>query len=491
VGLRRPGEYEVVQAENESPTTPGAILANKYRVERVLGQGGMGVVVEARHLTLDERVALKFLLPAFAKHQEAAARFLREARAAVKIKSAHVARVSDVGTLESGAPYMVMEYLAGADLSAVLEKQGTLPLEAAVDYLVQASEAIAEAHSHGIVHRDLKPANLFLAHHPDGSPLIKVLDFGISKVQNEAGNDGLTRTTAAMGSALYMSPEQIRQAKSVDHRTDIYALGVTLYELLAGRQPFVADTFPALCVEIATGTPADLRTLRRDLPEEFVRVVEKAFARKLDERYQTISEFVLALAPWAPSQAQVLVDRIARAGGHRAPGLSNSVDGTGRHVPVQRAAALSNSGARTDLTAEMSEPARSKPPWLWLGAAALVVVGGLGVALAVSSGRSEDVAPSAASTASPLPPAPLAVAEPTPPAQPSAVAGNPSPAVPAPVVTLEPKAAANDTLTPTKARAVVTPSAGKPRAPAASKPKPQASTVSAKPANTLRPDEYR
>src|SRR6188768_3429095 len=138
-----------VQAETQSPTTPGAILANKYRVEKLLGQGGMGVVVEARHLTLDERVALKFLLPEFAKHPEASARFLREARAAVKIKSAHVARVSDVGTLETGAPYMVMEYLAGADLSDVIQHQGLLIVEDAVDYIIQACDAIAEAHSHG------------------------------------------------------------------------------------------------------------------------------------------------------------------------------------------------------------------------------------------------------------------------------------------------------------------------------------------------------
>src|SRR5262245_32594102 len=187
----------------------------------------MGVVVEARHIALDERVAIKFLLPDYARAPEASARFLREARAAVKIKSEHVARVSDVGELETGAPYMVMEYLDGRDLAGVLEKTGVLPIPDAVDYIIQGSEAIAEAHTYGIVHRDLKPANLFLTRRPDGTPLVKVLDFGISKVQSE-GVDKLTKTSAMLGSALYMSPEQMQHTRSVDLRTDVYALGISL-----------------------------------------------------------------------------------------------------------------------------------------------------------------------------------------------------------------------------------------------------------------------
>src|SRR5262249_7967928 len=154
----------------------------------------------------------------------------------VKIKSEHVARVSDVGTLETGAPYMVMEFLDGHDLSKLLETRGVFTIADAVDYVIQGCEAIAEAHSYGIVHRDLKPANLFLTRSKDGSPFVKVLDFGISKVSNHEV-ESLTRTTAAMGSALYMSPEQMQQTRSVDHRTDIYALGVAVYEMLAGKQP--------------------------------------------------------------------------------------------------------------------------------------------------------------------------------------------------------------------------------------------------------------
>ncbi len=323
----------------QSPTVPGSVLAGKYRVERILGQGGMGVVVEARHIALDERVALKFLLPEYASHPEAAARFLREARNAVKIKSEHVARVSDVGTLESGAPYMVMEYLEGRDLSGVLEKTGVIGIQDAVDYVIQGSEAIAEAHSHGIVHRDLKPANLFLSKRPDGMPIVKVLDFGISKNSGN-GVDNLTKTTAAMGSALYMSPEQMQQTRSVDHRTDIYALGISLYELLAGKQPFYADTLPQLCAEILTGVPTPLRTARPDVPEGLAVVIERAYARDRAARFQSVAEFVVALAPFAPPRSQNTIERVARMGGIALPQVGSSgvfaapsLDGGGPRPP--------------------------------------------------------------------------------------------------------------------------------------------------------------
>ncbi len=297
-----------------TPIIPGSVLAGKYRVERIIGQGGMGVVVEARHIALDDRVALKFLLPEHSMNPEAATRFLREARAAVKIKSEHVARVSDVGTLDSGAPYMVMEFLEGADLSQTLEKQGVLQVEDAIDYIIQGCEAIAEAHQHGIVHRDLKPANLFLSKRPDGMPIVKVLDFGISK-DTGAAVDNLTKTTAAMGSALYMSPEQMQQTRSVDHRTDIYALGIALYELLAGKQPYYAETLPQLCAEILTGTPTPIRTLRPEIPDGLAVVIEKAYARDKGQRHQSIADFVIALAPYAPTRTQPTIERVARMAG--------------------------------------------------------------------------------------------------------------------------------------------------------------------------------
>jgi serine/threonine-protein kinase len=303
---------------DDVPVQPGQVLAGKYRVDRVLGRGGMGVVVEARHVQLDERVALKFLLPDYAKVPEASARFLREARAAVKIKSEHVARVSDVGTLETGSPYMVMEFLEGTDLSKALERYGVCQIPDAVDYLLQTCEAIAEAHAHGIVHRDLKPANLFLTRRPDGTPMIKVLDFGISKMAG-SGVDNLTRTTTSMGSALYMSPEQMQTTRGVDHRTDIYALGISLYELLAGKQPYYADTLPQLCAEVLTGTPTPIRQLRPEVPDGLAAVLERAYARDREQRFQTIAELCAGLAPWAPTRSQNTLDRIARMAGVAQP----------------------------------------------------------------------------------------------------------------------------------------------------------------------------
>src|SRR4051812_21122001 len=242
----------------------------------------MGVVVAAHHLQLDERVAIKFLLPQALESPEAVARFAREARAACKIKSDHVARVTDVGTLESGSPYMVMEYLEGSDLSELVRKRGALPVEETVELVLQACEALAEAHKLGIVHRDLKPANLFCVKRSDGLPYVKVLDFGISKVTNvgASGPDmSMTRTTAVMGSPLYMSPEQMTAAKNVDARTDIWALGVVLYELLSGKVPFHGDTYPELCIKIATQPPPPIREIRPDLPEAVGQVVARCLQK--------------------------------------------------------------------------------------------------------------------------------------------------------------------------------------------------------------------
>jgi eukaryotic-like serine/threonine-protein kinase len=321
------------QNPSASAVVPGALLANKYRVERVLGQGGMGYVVEARHVALEERVALKFLLPEYAKHPEASARFLREARAAVKIKSEHVARVSDVGTLDSGAPYMVMEFLDGADLAQTLQKNGVLSVDDAIDYILQGCEAIAEAHSYGIVHRDLKPANLFLAKRADGSPLVKVLDFGISKVIG-GGDHALTKTTTAMGSALYMSPEQMQETRGVDHRTDIYSMGIALFELLAGRQPFYAETLPQLCAEVLTGVPTPMSAYRPDIPADLANRLERAYERDKNRRYQSIAEFAVALAPYAPERSRQTIERLARMGGLAPPMRSENSSSNLRVVPT-------------------------------------------------------------------------------------------------------------------------------------------------------------
>lgn len=298
--------YEVV--------TEGQVLAGKYRVERVLGEGGMGVVVAARHLQLDERVALKFMRPEALTNSDAVARFAREARAAVKIKSEHVARVSDVGTLENGAPYMVMEYLEGGDLSSWVKHQGSLPLELAVDFVLQASEAIAEAHALGIVHRDLKPANLFVIRRPDGAWSVKVLDFGISKMTGLSGSGpdfGMTKTSAVMGSPHYMSPEQMRSVKDADARSDIWSLGVIMYELLAGVTPFTADAYPELVLKIASEPPAPLRNRAPHVPLGIEQVILRCLDKDPANRFATVGELAVALLEFAPPSGSLSVERIS------------------------------------------------------------------------------------------------------------------------------------------------------------------------------------
>jgi len=294
-------------------------LLGKYRIDRVLGRGGMGVVVEAHHLALDERVALKFLLPQLAVLPDATERFLREARAVIRIKGEHVARVMDVGTLQTGEPFLVMEFLEGEDLLKVLKRAGQLPIFEAVDYVIQACDAIAEAHALGIVHRDIKLANLFRTVGPDGSVIVKVLDFGISKVSGSKGIDRLTRTAMTMGSAHYMSPEQMHSMRDVDHRADIYSLGVTLFTLLAGQHPFPGDSVPAVYANILTGTPVDLGRLRPDVPEPLARAIARAYAREPAGRYPSVAELVFAISAYAPPQSKPTIDRVARMTGRAAP----------------------------------------------------------------------------------------------------------------------------------------------------------------------------
>jgi eukaryotic-like serine/threonine-protein kinase len=311
--------------ENSAGVRPGEVLAGKYRVERVLGVGGMGVVVAATHLQLEERVAIKFLLPEMLRNPEVVGRFAREARAAVKIKNEHVARVSDVGTLDGGAPYMVMEFLEGEDLAAWLQQRGPLPIEQAIDFVLQACVAVADAHGLGIVHRDLKPANLFCIRRSDGQFVIKVLDFGISKVAELGGSrPGMeaTKTTAIMGSPLYMSPEQMRSAKDVDAQTDIWALGIVLYELLTGTPPFVGDSFAEVAIGVATGSFAPVRSFRPDAPPGLEAVILKSLEKEKGRRYGNVAELALALADFGPKRSRHSIERIV--GIIQASGLSKS-----------------------------------------------------------------------------------------------------------------------------------------------------------------------
>jgi serine/threonine protein kinase len=268
------------------PVQPGAIIGGKYRVEGLLGQGAMGVVVSAFSLDGGPRVAVKLLLPDALEQQEALARFQREVRLVSQLSGRHVARVLDSGFHGENAPFMVIEYLEGHDLAQELSLRGPLPLADAVDWILQALEALVEAHVQGIVHRDLKPSNLFLARQPDGTRILKVLDFGISKQHGDAAQGvSLTKTHSLIGSPLYMAPEQVLAAKDVDPRSDLWSLGVVLFELLVGHTPFDGANVGAVLSNVLSASIPSLRELRPDLPRPFDAVLRACLARPLAERY--------------------------------------------------------------------------------------------------------------------------------------------------------------------------------------------------------------
>ena len=355
----------------------GAVLLDKYRIESVLGRGGMGIVLRATHLHLGDEVALKILLPEL-MNQDVHARFLREAQAVVRLRGEHVARVSDVGVLLDGAPYMVMEYLRGTDLAGELKRRGALVPGEAVDFVLQACEALAEAHAHGIVHRDIKPSNLFLTVRPDGTPLVKVLDFGISKAP--IGGGSLTRTDTVMGTPGYMSPEQMKAARDVDARTDIWALGIVLYECLNGYPPFQAEAFSAVVLKAATEPPPPLDPrLPRGLPD----IVLRCLAKDREGRFASVADLALALAPFARDQrtASLVVDRARSMLGGPAAGTPPPV----LAAPTDATTLQGSSIART-----------TSRRFRYTLAGVVSLFGAIGVILAIAlSGRRGSAGPSA------------------------------------------------------------------------------------------------
>jgi serine/threonine-protein kinase len=377
----------------EDPVRPGEILAEKYRVDQVLGVGGMGVVVAATHLELEQKVALKFMHANAYITEEARNRFLREARIASKLRSEHVARVTDTGVLANGAPYIVMEYLEGVDLSVQLTQHGPMPLGYAAECIVQACDAVGEAHAHGIVHRDLKPANLFLTQHTDGSPLIKVLDFGISKAtQGVDGAMAMTKTGALLGSPLYMSPEQMRSLKTVDARTDVWALGVILFELLTGTTPFNADNFGDLLVLVMTSEPSQLHSHKPDMPAEVAALIQRCLTKDPALRVQSVAEIAGVLAPFCSASGVVLAQRIhavaQRSGTTGDPRVTGTPQlGGGTHAGWGGASAPGVS----------PQPSSAWMGWV-AGLAGLLVIGGGIAALTRAHGATSD---SSATTAAP------------------------------------------------------------------------------------------
>ena len=349
------------------PVSPGDIVAGKYRIERVLGTGATGIVFAAQHLQLNQRVALKFLHPTFADDPTITARFLREAQAAARIRSEHVARVSDVASLESGQLYIVMEFLEGRDLAALLAGGARLEVATAVGYVLQAAEAIAHAHANGIIHRDLKPANVFLAVREDGSMSIKVLDFGISKVLGTTSHS-LTVKATGLGSPAYMSPEQIRSAKDVDLRTDIWALGVILFALLAGHGPFEEDNLNAVFQAIIHHPTPALREKRDDVSPGLEAVVLRCLQKVPAERYANVGELARGLEPFGPASVQGTAAKIERILG-TAPNSTRSKNGSSRADLITAPATV------VEITRGMSAPAHAAGPPL---GAAIHVLGSPG-----------------------------------------------------------------------------------------------------------------
>jgi serine/threonine-protein kinase len=294
------------------PAQPGETIAGKYLIERVLGTGGVGMVVAARHLTLGQVFAIKFLLPNAAHDENDVRRFMREAQSAVQLKNEHVARVIDIAELDDGSPYIVLEYLEGHDLGGLLRTSGPLSTVDAVGYVLQVCEAVAEAHSIGMVHRDLKPSNFFLTFRRDGSSLVKVLDFGIAKyrIELEQQDVRLTQTRALLGSPVYMSPEQVRSARSVDPRSDIWSLGVSLFELLTDTVPFGGETVTGVAAAVTSDPVPPIARHRPDVPVSLATVIEKCLAKRPEDRYQSIAEFAEALVPFGPPESILSLQRI-------------------------------------------------------------------------------------------------------------------------------------------------------------------------------------
>jgi serine/threonine-protein kinase len=408
---------------------PGAVLLGKYRVDEVLGVGGMGKVVRAWHLLLEQPVAIKVLLPHVADSEATVQRFVREAQATVRLRSEHIARVMDVATLYDGTPVMVMEYLEGDDLNQIVRAHGPQSPHVVVDLMLQACEGIAEAHAAGIVHRDIKPSNFFITHRPDGSQLLKILDFGISK--SPVGWSELTGTQTVVGTPSYMAPEQMKAARNADPRSDVWSMGIVIYQLLAGRPPFAGESYVELALKVNTDPPAPLHVA---LPGGLGDVIWRCLEKDPAQRIQSVGELAKLLAPYSSdpvggAQAADRANRILAARSSQPGGRLRSEGGSMVPAPLapstwQRTGNSSVSHGAGQVTYQTT----GRKGWLIAGALSLIIVAGVGgwVVSEVMRGRETAAAAPAPVAATPAPvaaaPAPTPAPTPTPTPTPAPVA---------------------------------------------------------------------
>jgi eukaryotic-like serine/threonine-protein kinase len=369
-----------------APVRAGEIVADKYLIERTLGVGGMGVVVAARDQLLDRQVAIKFLLPKLAGSDTAVQRFMREARAATRVTSEHVVRLLEIEKLPSGTPFFVMEYLEGSDLRALLRERGVLTPSLAVDYILQAVQAVAEGHVRGVVHRDIKPSNLFLSRRADGTPLIKVLDFGIAKTIESDAVESTSLTSSddvRLGSPAYMPPEQLQNPRDADTRSDIWSLGATLYELLCGRPPFEGATYLELASHILSHPPKALaqQPTQGGVPEGLEQVLRRCLEKDREARFANAAELAQALAPYGSADARMSLTRVSGmfASSSSFPALTRAASYDVTDCAPTLDVAGNGSGHRDRRTSDIGAVASSpstKPSrsWIVIGAVGLMLI---------------------------------------------------------------------------------------------------------------------